>query len=267
VVQGNLDRYLVVWNAFDTTTGLATDISSMLLGPGGQKLQGRNLTTSTEPHQVDVAYNTGNDDYLVVFVRAYSAQSTGNDIYGLRVNKDNAVVSPPGVFEIHRGEGNQNAPRVATNSSDVFFVVWEHEHTAADRDIYGQLIKWDGSKIGPLRPLSTSTQDETKPVVAGDYLPHPLEPNYRFLVVWQQEQPGPAAIIGRTWPSHSGPFYEFASYPFWETAAPAVAWGRPSVLVAYEGDSVGDPTVHRHIYGRRWSPFGAFLPAALRDAK
>ena len=267
VAQGDLDKYLVVWNAFDATTGQPTDISSMLLGPGGQKLQGRNLTTSTWPHQVDVVYNVGNDDFLVVFVRVYSQQATGNDIYGLRVNKDNAVINPPGVFEIQKGEKNQNAPRVATNNSNVFLVVWEHEHTATDSDIYGQLLKWDGSKIGQRVPLSTSTADETRPVTAGDYLPFPSEPKYRFLVAWQKEEPGQAAVVGRTWPSHSGPFYEFASYAFWEAAAPAVAWGSPSVLVAYEGDAPGDPTEHRHIYGRRWTPFGVYLPGVLRTAK
>jgi hypothetical protein len=36
-------------------------------------------------------------------------------------------------------------------------------------------------------------------------------------------------------------------------------------LFAYEGDSQGDPTQFRHIYGRQWTPNEVFLPAVLRS--
>jgi hypothetical protein len=33
----------------------------------------------------------------------------------------------------------------------------------------------------------------------------------------------------------------------------------------YAADSQGDPTVYRHICGRRWVPNAAFLPVMLRN--
>ena len=35
-------------------------------------------------------------------------------------------------------------------------------------------------------------------------------------------------------------------------------------MIVYEGDSQGDPTVYRHIYGRRWVPNAVYLPLVVR---
>jgi hypothetical protein len=51
-----------------------------------------------------------------------------------------------------------------------------------------------------------------------------------------------------------------ANYAFWNSTAPAGAVGRSGVLMAYQGDATGDPTVTQHIYGRVYSPYPAFLP-------
>jgi hypothetical protein len=58
---------------------------------------------------------------------------------------------------------------------------------------------------------------------------------------------------------------EIAAAAFWEHQAPALVWGAPGTLIAYEGDASGDPTVKRHIYGRLWYPHAVFLPAILRS--
>jgi hypothetical protein len=60
-------------------------------------------------------------------------------------------------------------------------------------------------------------------------------------------------------------YFEVAAYAFWDNENPAVAVDGPAYLVVYEGDSQGDPTVYRHIYGRRWVPHAVFLPAVLRN--
>jgi len=256
--NNNRNQFLVVWNAAETGSLVPTDISSMLLGADGTIITGRNLTTSTYPHQADVAYNWYTNEYFVVFVRTYTAATTGNDIFGLRVTAENAVV-PGGMVTVHAGEKHQNAPRVAVAGDTDMVVVFEHENHAADGDIYFRRFNRNGVPIGTSYALTLRPEDERRPDVAAGYVAT------RFMAVWERIESNGTMIAARAWGDGLPPrSFDVAGGVTWETVAPAIAANPPRYFVAYEGDSQGNPTIIRHIYGRQWTRPTVFLPLTPR---
>jgi hypothetical protein len=257
------NEYLVVWSAMDTSggfPGVPSDVSSMLLSSAGTIITGRNLATSDYPQQADVAYNLAKDEYLVVFVRAYDTTppNTSNDVYGQRVSRENAVVG--GAIPICTELKHQNTPRVTTNEQDRYLVVWDHEYGSTDHDIYGQLLDVNGHKVDGYINLTIATYNDTHPAVAANGA------TGEWLAVWQRASPEGAQIRGVRWGNGLASYiFEAAAWTWWDCLAPAVAADIPGYLIAYEGDSTGDPTVKQHIYGRMWWPEAVYLPLILRN--
>jgi hypothetical protein len=257
----NRNQYFVVWSAFDTSTMQPTDVSSMLLDSDGNLVTGRVLTTSTSPHQVDVAYGWAKDEYFVVFVRGYTQVTTGNDIYGLRVSHDNAVVSPPGVIEIHSGPKNQNGPSVTADGNGDYIVVWEHEYLPTDNDIYGRKFDKNGNPVEGNFIISNWPQDESSPAIAASFDDTP-----EYLAVWQREMTSGTIIAARRWGDGLVTrWFDVTSGVFWEDVNPIVVANPPKYFISYEGDSTGDPTIMRHIYGRTWDANAIWLPMVGRN--
>ena len=87
-----------------------------------------------------------------------------------------------------------------------------------------------------------------------------------YLCAWQRDTSSGAQIWAAAWGDAGWTYYDdVAAVAFWDNQSPAVAAGRPSFLIAFEGDAQGDPTVYRHIYGRRWVPNAVFVPVVLRS--
>jgi hypothetical protein len=259
VYNHNRNEYLVVWNALDTTTGLPNDVASRIVDRHGTLRPVTVLTTSTYPHQADVAYGWAKDEYLLVFVRSYLQTATGNDIYALRVSAQNAVLG--GIITIHSGEKNQNRPRVASDGAGDYTVIWEHEHHAGDHDIYARKVKKNGAPDGAAFPLSIMAADETSPAIAASFNANP-----EYVAVWQRATQSGQMLIGRRWggglPMR---FFDVIGGEFWEAAKPAVAFNRPYYWFAWEGDSTSNPTIVRQIYGRPWTPNAVMLPLVVKE--
>ncbi len=83
--------------------------------------------------------------------------------------------------------------------------------------------------------------------------------------VWQQTTATGEAIRAYQWGNVTRGYFDVAAFAFWNSENPTVAAGSPGYLIAYEGDSAGDPTVYRHIYGRMWWPEVVYLPLVLRN--
>jgi hypothetical protein len=261
------NEYLVIWNAFDTTVsfppGVPNDVaghrvsaSGSVIDPGFPII----ITDSTSPHQADLVYNVAMDEYFVVWVRMYSTvpPGTSNDIYGARLSWNGSVVSPPGAIAICSLEKHQNAPSVATNDQGRYMVVWEHEYSATDHDIYAREYDAVGDPVGSYFTIASWTEDTTAPDIAAGA-------NNEWLTVWQQALAGGSgyAIKGFRWGSGVNTyFFDVANYAFWENESPAVAADIPGYLIVYEGDS---STTNRHIYGRMWWPEVVYLPLVLRQ--
>ena len=260
------NEYLVVWNAFNTTVsfppGVPNDIAGLRVSASGV-VQNPDapliLTTYASPHQVDMVYNVAMDEYFLVFVVVHSQATTGNDIYGLRVRWDGIPVNPPGLIPIVEINLDQNAPAIATNQQDRYMVVWEHQYSGTDTDIYAREYDAPGNPLGSYFTLASWTEDTTAPDIAAG------GPGEEWLAVWQQDLGGGSgyAIKGFRWgPAVNSYFFEVANYAFWENENPAVAAGFPGYLIVYEGDS---SITNRHIYGRMWWPEPLYLPLVLRS--
>lgn len=259
------NEYLVIWNSFNTSGGLPgvpNDIAAARVSADGVvQAAPLILTTSTYPHQADLVYNVAKDEYFVAFVRSYSETSTGNDIYGLRVNWSGSVINPPGAIPIASVAKNQNAPAVATNSQHRYVVVWEHEYDSSDRDIALAELDTTGTPTRANFFVANSFDDERAPDVAARW-----GNDVDYVIAWGRETDAGTNIEAWRWDQGVGTAWlEIAAAAFWEHQAPALVWGAPGTLIAYEGDAIGDPTVKRHIYGRLWYPYAVFLPGILRN--
>ncbi len=255
------NEYLVVWSAFDATTFVPTDVAHAILSASGTKLYGAIIATAEQPHQADVTYNVAADEYLVVWRRMWTASD--GDIKAARLGGfSGQVVTPPGVFTINAATEDQLLPAVTTNQQDRYMVVWQHAYPGpcCDWDIRGQELDVSGNLVGSLFSIASTTDDETSPAVVAQ-----PGTGRDYLAVWQRSSSTGEEIWAYHRKDANIEVFEVAAAAFWNHENPAVAWGQVASLIVYEGDSQGDPTVHRHIYGRRWVPNAVFLPLVLRN--
>jgi hypothetical protein len=266
------NEYLVVWNAFDTTDsfppGIPSDIAGARVAGDWSTIYVSNiLTTYSGPHQVDITYNVAMDEYFLAFVVIHTEATSGNDIYGLRVGWDGSPVG--GLIEIYKDDiagqrKHQNHPAVATNEQDKYMVVWEHEYTSTDHDIYAREYHVDGTPDGSYFTISSWTQDDTVPDVAANGA------NKEWLAVWQRALPSGSgySIHGYRWGSAGSSAYTYLfdviNWTFYECKNPAVAADIPGYLIVYE-EKV--PPNKFDIYGRMWWPEAMYLPLILRNYK
>jgi hypothetical protein len=267
------NEYLVVWNAFNTTTsfppGVPNDIGGHRVSASGQVINPGSplvFTTYSGPHQVDMTYNVAMNEYFLTFVVIHTQATTGNDIYGLRVNGNTgAPVMPPGLIPIYEDVKNQNHPAVATNEQDKYMVVWEHTFDpnplAPDRDIYGREYNANGTPGGSYFTIASWTQDDTVPDVAANGA------SREWLTVWQRALPAGSgySIHGFRWGSASSAVYTYlfdvVNWSFHECTNPVVAAAIPGYFIAYE-ETI--PVEKQHIYGRPWWPEAIRLPLVER---
>jgi len=264
--NSNRNEYLVVWNALDTTTGFPPGTYNKI---GGYRVSASGTVYNSGPpiiidsvdypQQADLAYNPATDEYLVVWVRYYTA--TGYDIYGARVSGEGALVNPPAQFVIMGTNDDEYHPAVATNGVDRYFVAWEwvsgtppdHNVRATDLDELGNLL---GSAW-----WSATAYSETNPDIAAA-----PGANEEYFIVWQQSStPGEQIWAFRRTATTITGWFAFASRANWQSHSPAVAIGRPGYLIAYASDSLVDPAVDQHIYARLWWPEAVYVPLVLRS--
>jgi hypothetical protein len=256
------NEYFVIWNAIDTTTNLASDVAGVRVSAGGAILPGGPIiiTSTNLPTQADMVYTgtlDGYGGYLVVWVRVNAG--TGFDIFGGFVRGDGTVVRTD--FPVFEGQKDQTVPAVAANQQGSYMVVWQHAYGPGDNDVYGQGLDEELDRLpGGAFPIAAGTANDLWPDVAA-------KPGTAadFFVVWQQSTATGYAIWGYRLGYPIAKYrFEVTGAAFWEMEVPAVAKGAPEYLIVYEGDSIGDPTIYRHIYGRMWTPEMMFLPGILR---
>jgi hypothetical protein len=280
------NEYFVVWNAWDVSggvPGLPNDVSGYRIGADGNVINEGSpvvISSADYPHQVDVAYSTGNDEYLVVWARAYAAPTTDYDIYGARVTWDGSVVSP-GAFAICSAAGHQNTPAVAYDRRQVpiieppwwqtverYMVVWEDDRGGAERDILGRELDGDANP-GDFVAFVAWAGDDRAPDVARSSLATEgivFGDPTGWLVVWQHETSTGWAVWGlQEGPGTTDAAFQVASRDSWDYRQPTLALAADHrLLIAYEGES----SVQQQIYGRLEWPGGltTFLPMAVRGS-
>ena len=207
------NHYLVVWEGDHTAGTLVNnefeiwarrlDASTEWIDADMRRMSdmGGSGDESYDAHHPDVAYNSVNNQYLIVWEGDDNATGMADDefeIWGQRLYADLTGVGAND-FRISDMGGSGNAdldaldPAAAYNPHDnQYLVVWEGDDYAADEfDIYGQRLTATGGGVGPndfvlSNPGSgpNGSYDAINPAVVHDFR------NNEYLVVWQDDELG-----------------------------------------------------------------------------
>jgi pimeloyl-ACP methyl ester carboxylesterase len=155
------DEYLVVWQSgTDLDCSGHNYIHAQRLAWDGQTLGGRIIISEATNCQIrpDVAYNSHDDQYLVVW------QNGTVDIIGRRISGAGEVVGSE--FIVCGAHRQQNCPSVAYNShANEYFVVWDDHRNNVDIDIYGCAVSASGVPGADIK-IRDQAGDQLSPEVA-----------------------------------------------------------------------------------------------------
>ena len=127
-----------------------------------------------------LAFGSVVDQYLVVYEHEYSP--TDHNVYARWVASDGTPLAAS--FGVATDTTSDGWPAVAYNpGANEFLVVWEHEWSETDHDIYGWRVAAGGGLVAAAH-VSTSGTDEGRPRVV--YNPAAGE----YLVVWEDRTVG-----------------------------------------------------------------------------
>lgn len=179
-------QYLVVWEDHHWGCGEDWDIYGQLVNDDGT-LAGAKFGIAWEDENArlapDVAYNSTDDEFLVVWEHEHSA--TDHDIRARRVDADGSLLGPE-MSLAYSNEYDSN-PSVAYNSfSNEYLVVWEYlagSDEFTHKDVYGIRVQADGT-TGTGIGIAATYREEAFPAVAYG------QANGEYLVVWQEQRGG-----------------------------------------------------------------------------
>jgi hypothetical protein len=184
------NEYFVVYEG-EYFVNNEVQVAGQRIDKDGNKIGGANsevqITSSTSPWEVDpaVAYNTRNNEYLVV----YRKQDSQSRVHGKFVNGDGTLSSIP-EFPISPARANSSidagSPDIVYNGlEDEYLLIWREDFpTDGDEEIFVQRLQPNGTLIGsPVQASNlgvTGTDIETLPKVSLDPV------NNRYLVLWRE---------------------------------------------------------------------------------
>ncbi|MFQ5855780.1 MAG: hypothetical protein ACE5LU_09085 [Anaerolineae bacterium] len=141
------------------------------------------LRKSADQEWPAIAYNTQDNEYLVVWQDQINFDTTRNDVFARRLAIDGTPIGD--AFAVTRQALNQDFPSVAYNRTrNEYLVVWSDQRDVriSGSDVYGQRVGADGTLAGSDIAISTALRPQLYPRVA--YNPDADE----FLVVWQDSR-------------------------------------------------------------------------------
>jgi hypothetical protein len=270
------NEYFVIWNAMDASSNVPTDISGThISASGGLEGVAHHLVDWTAPNvypyspDADIAYNPTTNQYYLVWRTLQPVESGYHpkEIMGARVDADGSLQWPVNVLN-DDWSGDQQSPRVATNGTDRYFVIWtDVDWYLLKSRIGGRQVYSNGSVLGVWVTMGSwaDLMYLGPPAVAAL-----AGASHEFLAVWQMPTDLGNGIIGSDCrmddplqPSCS-PFVVRISTNWNQNfiASPAMAVGGCAYLIAYPAEIV--TTGEQNIYGRLWVPPAMFLPLIRR---
>lgn len=302
VVYNSVDnQYLVVWEG-DHTAGTLVDnefeIWARRLSGIGEVIDaddrrmsdmGGSGNANYDARDPDVAHNSSNNQYLIVWEGDDTAAGMANDefeIFGQRLDSSLGGVGPNDFRISTMGPDNDPDydaydPAIAyNNQDDQYLVVWEGTDLGPDAwQIYGRRLGSDGSLLGADRfSLSNSGVGPNNLYVAyNPAVAYDLK-NNEYLVVWQDDEMGVGEFeiwgqrVGGTTGASIGIDTRLSDMgPEGDTShdaqTPAVAYSRESnnqYLVVWSGDNGTDGEFE--VWGQRFAATPKiFLPLVLRN--
>jgi hypothetical protein len=185
------NEYLVVWEDERNSTTTDWDIYGQRVSVDGTLLGGNFPISTAVERQRDpaVAYNSTDNEYLVVWHDSGDPASDDLDTYGQRVSSAGTLVGDN--FPISTAAGYQWHPAVAYNSAgNEYLVVWEdfRNFSLNYQDIYGQRVGADGTLAGGNFPISSVAEIQVEPSLTYN------SANNAYLVVWRDLRNRPTTM-------------------------------------------------------------------------
>jgi hypothetical protein len=178
--DGIHDQFLVVWEHVLPQTGIH-EIDGALISADGALLQTFVVSSySNDELTPDVAFDSINSRYLVVWSYDYFGDQSDFDIYGRLIPWSGP---DPGINEFAIDQGNQSSiePKVAYGlHSDEFFILWNNKaFNSTPASISGTIRDYNGSSV----PVTVYTNEfmlgVDSPALAYDGASN------NFMVAWQ----------------------------------------------------------------------------------
>ena len=269
VVYNYMDyEYLVVWSDDRNTAATGLDLYGQRLARDGT-LTGDEFPINAVPGAQQlpaVAYNSKENQYLVVWQDTRNLLVSGNDLYGQILSPQGRPFGRP--FVVSDAPNNQVTPAAAYNyAAHQYLVVWgDLRNGSSGSDIYGQRLAAGGRLIGSNFPIATAPAGQQVPVAAYDYTTN------QYLVAWEDSRSsattgsdiygqilsGEADLVGNHFPITTAAGNQ---------QRPALAYHgrRHQYLVAWS-DERHSATSGFDIYGQRVSPQGELIGGDLAIA-
>jgi hypothetical protein len=151
--------------AEDTTQGAQFAVS--VTSGGGDKV---NPDVGGDPELVGPTY------YCVVWERTFVV-GIDHDVHGRLVRTDSSLVGTSVLLIDNTGNTYDKYPTISKHNglepfdTQAWNIVWNRRHTAADWDIRGAQVRWDGTILTPSFPVDESSDDHGQPVVSASLTP------------------------------------------------------------------------------------------------
>ncbi len=159
--DAEMNRFLV---PYDKIVGGEYSVMASFLSSSGS-LTGSEFRIGVEGQEhksPDIAYDSYNRKYMVVFEDYRNFVTKDKDIFAQIVNQD-GTLSGDNFSVVEAAEIQRNVRVVNDSVNNRFLVVWIDQRNASDHDIYGQLFDSDGTKIGTEINISETTEHQSWP--------------------------------------------------------------------------------------------------------
>ena len=174
-------NYFVVWQDRRNYATSKWDIYGGRVGTDGSVIDASGiLMSSSANEQWYSASAFDGTNYLVVWMDSRNTYTSGNDIYGIRVNSSGNILDT--AIAISAASGSQNIPDVCFDGTN-YLVVWEDNRNSGSTgtDIYGARVSPAGVVLDTSGiAISTAADDQNDPSVAFD--------GTNYLVAWEDNR-------------------------------------------------------------------------------
>jgi hypothetical protein len=275
------NEYLAVWADGRREETRGTDIFGQRLTPKGERIGSAfrisGWAAANDQRQPAVAYNSVDNEYLVVWADLRKQEARGWEIYGQRVSADGQRLGYNFRLSGARAVRDEWRPAVAFGLADSAYVVFwmdSRRRNTPGTDVFGQLVDANGERVGHNFGI-TSTALTEKPgdprfvPIGGPAVAYNSTGN-EFLVVWpdgREKAPyRPKVIYGQ----RLTPNGERVNDPFrisgensFNDRSPAVVYdsGHDQYLIVWVSDTLNDFST---VFGQRLAGAGTPIDETFR---
>ncbi len=188
-------KYLVIWDEGDVSQN-SIDVYGQILSKDGTH-QGNKFPITKEPYNQYnpvIIYNSNDDEFLAVW---QDERNTFGDvkyanIFCKRITGLGQVISNDILVSDVNNDDYKQLPRIAYNKAkNEYFIVWTQGKSLTSMDIYGRLVKSNGTIEGNVIALCSAYGKQSNPDVVYN------DEDMEYLIVWEDGRGANSDIYGQ----------------------------------------------------------------------